>query len=54
MRVSYGLVGVVDAAAEDGGEDHLDVFRERVVVKVVEVDADFVGEDYLVFIGFSS
>lgn len=34
MRVSDGLVGVVDAAVEDGGEDHLDVFEEGVVLEV--------------------
>ena len=49
-KASYFFAGVADAAAEDGGEDHTDVFGEGVVTEVVEVDADFVGEDYLVVV----
>lgn len=33
----------MDAAAEDGGEDHLDVFGEGIGVEVVEIEADFVS-----------
>ena len=40
----------MDAAAEDGGEDHLDVFGEGIVVEVVEIEADLVWEDYLVIV----
>ena len=45
-----GLVGVMEAAAEDSGEDHLNVLEEGIVVEIVEVDADLVGEDYLVVV----
>lgn len=47
---SDGLAGVVDAAAEDRGEDHLDVFYERIVMEVIEINADFIGEDYLMVV----
>ena len=40
------LIGISHSAPKNGGEDHLDVFDEGVVVEVVEVEADFVGEDY--------
>ena len=50
-RHSDFLIGISHSAAEDCGEDHLDVFWEGIVVKIVEVEADFVGEDYLVFLG---
>lgn len=33
----------MDAAAEDGGEDHLNVFGEGIVVEVVEIEADLVS-----------
>ena len=48
------LIGISHSAPKNGGEDHLDVFWEGVVVEVVEVEADFVGEDYGFTIGFSS
>lgn len=50
MEISNHFVGVADAVPEDGGEDHPDVFWEGIVMEVVEVDADFIGEDHLVIV----
>lgn len=38
----------MDAATEDGGEDHLDVFGEGIVVEVVEIEADLCQLQYAV------
>ena len=34
------LTGISNSATEDGGEDHLDVFWEGIVVDIVEVTRD--------------
>ncbi len=39
--------------AEDSCKYHLNVFEEGVMVKVVEVDADFVREDYRIVVFYS-
>ena len=41
-----GIDGGGHSLAEDGGEDHLDVLGEGIVVKIVDVDSDFGGEAY--------
>ena len=40
----------MDAEADDCDENHLDVFEEGIVIGVVEVDADFVGEYHRVIV----
>lgn len=44
------LVGVAHAAGEDCADDHLDVLDEGVMMEVVEIDADLVGEDDFVVV----
>ena len=52
VKLDY-FVGIVDAAAKDCGEDHLDIFGEGVMMEIVEVNTDFVGKYYLVVIFLS-
>ena len=44
IRISDYFVVVLHSAAEHGAENHPDVLDKGIVVKIIEVDSDFVGK----------